>query len=137
MSESDSLENMDVFSNACSSIAVHENNNCNSNQKEKFITELLTKFSGIAPENLKKPIWTIWEDKQRSDPELYLLATMVLSIPPTQTTVERAFSSLPIILNSHRTRIGDTTIQNILLVRLNRDLIDSEISGELQINTEC
>lgn len=140
MSEDDSLEDMNVFLNACGS--VHQNNNNNivnnnvSNNKEQFISELLTKFIGIVPQDLKKSIWEIWETKQQSDPELYHLATAVFSIPPTQTTVERAFSSLPIILNSHRTRIGDTTFQNILLVRLNRDLIDGVVEEENQTDFE-
>lgn len=57
--------------------------------------------------------------KKKSLPELYKLASVVYAIPPTQSTVERAFSSLPIVLTSHRTRLGSDVLQNIFLIRLN------------------
>lgn len=138
--DSDSYEDMDDYLNACSSVmpspmqqnvtTFNNSTTNNNNNNEEFITELLTQFIGIR-DSLKKTIWEIWESKKRSDPELYHLAKTVFSIPPTQTTVERGFSSLPIILNSHRTRIGDNTLEDILFVRLNRDLIDTTENEEV------
>lgn len=120
ISESDSFDDMDVYLNACGSVGfstAQQNtsiNNNNNNDMERYITEKLLQFVGTV-EPLKKSIRDIWEAKKRSDPDLYHLAT----------TVESGFSSLPIVLNSHRTRIGDSTLQNILLVRLNKDLIEN------------
>lgn len=71
-----------------------------------------------------------WQSKQMEDRELYQLAITVHSIPPTQTTVERAFSALSIILNCRRTKLNDESLQSILLLRLNPDLYKECIEFE-------
>lgn len=48
-----------------------------------------------------------------------------MAIPPTQTAVERVFSALALVLTSHRTNLGDEILENILLVRLNHNLLST------------
>lgn len=58
-------------------------------------------------------------------PELYRLASVIHSVPPTQTTVERTFSALALILTPLRTNLFDTALENILSLRLNRELFEN------------
>lgn len=72
-------------------------------------------------------VWKYWLAKKDEDPQIYRLATAIHSIPPTQTTVERAFSTLSIVMNSRRSRLSDQSLQNILLVKLNAELYEKAI----------
>jgi hAT family C-terminal dimerisation region len=42
-----------------------------------------------------------------ADPQLFGLSQVVLAVPPTQVSVERAFSALGLILTARRNRLGD------------------------------
>lgn len=117
--DDDSYDDMNAYLDACDAVRNPLESGGNQPTDEEFITNLLNEFDGSS-EPLQSSIWEIWEKKKDTNPELYRLATTVFSIPPTQTTVERAFSSLPIILSSHRTRLNDDTLENILIIRLNR-----------------
>lgn len=55
-------------------------------------------------------------------PVLYKLASVVHAVPPTQTTIERAFSAMALILTHLRTNLSDNNLVNILMIRLNREL---------------
>lgn len=68
-----------------------------------------------------------WYNKRFSDPQLYSISNVVLSSPATQVSVERSFSALPIILRKQRFCLSADNIQNILIVRLNEDLLDGVI----------
>lgn len=120
-SENDSYDDMDSYLNACNSFMTTPiAQPCRSTNDQEIIINLLNYFEG-AQEPIKSSIWDIWNGK-KYDTELYRLAMTVFSIPPTQSTVKRAFSFLPIILTSRRTRIGDESLQNILLIRLNQNI---------------
>lgn len=121
--KSDSFEDMNSYLNTCSTVygGLTEYTDQPDKSEKDFITDLLTDFDG-ANESLKSSIWEIWEKLKTKHPELYQLATVVFSIPPTQTTVERSFSALALVLTSHRTRLNDLTLQHILLIRLNQDI---------------
>lgn len=69
-------------------------------------------------------ILNYWKMRQYAEPELYKLAEAVLSIPSTQVSVERAFSSLPLILKKNRLSLSSVSLSNILMVRLNYDKIE-------------
>lgn len=45
----------------------------------------------------------------------------------SQVTIERAFSSLRIILTESRNRLNEEALENILLVKLNPELLDEVI----------
>lgn len=65
-----------------------------------------------------------WKAKKYVYPELYKIAVVVLAIPCTQVSVERAFSALVLVLTKSRTRLSPENLTDILMVRLNADLID-------------
>lgn len=80
-------------------------------------------WSSICEFNDKKPLHAnvlkYWHDKRYSDPILYKLAYIVLGVPASQVSVERCFSSLKFVLSDYRTRLGEKTLEQIMIVRLN------------------
>ncbi|XP_049302982.1 uncharacterized protein LOC115065771 [Bactrocera dorsalis] len=74
-------------------------------------------------------VLNFWKERKSSDPELYALSKIVFAIPPTQVTIERAFSSLKLVLSDNRNRLSHHTLENILLVRLNSTHLDSAIEN--------
>lgn len=87
-------------------------------ETEKPITTLLKNFDGIQM-NLNTSVLEFWYQNRSSQPELWRLSSIVHGVPPTQTSIEQAFSAFPLILTPRRNRISDDVLQNILLVRLN------------------
>lgn len=96
----------------------------NQQQPEETIRTKLEQFVGSSIP-IDECIFTYWEKNKQSMPELYRLASVIHSVPPTQTTVERAFSALALILTPLRTNLFDTVLENILLLRLNRELFEN------------
>lgn len=71
-----------------------------------------------------------WEIFKLSDPEVSELAFTALATPVTQVSVERAFSALALILSHLRTRLSSKTLELLLLIKLNQDLLDEiNLSG--------
>lgn len=61
-----------------------------------------------------------WATAAPHDPEMAAIAAVVLAAPATQVTVERAFSSLPLILTDKRTNLGPDLLNMLLTVKLNK-----------------
>lgn len=108
------------YLDTCSGIQSGPANNTTQN-----IGEILAGFDNtIQPIN--SSIFEYWENQKTLKPELYKLASVIMSIPPTQCTVERAFSALGMVLTSRRTNLSDKILSQMLLIRFNFDLISSE-----------
>lgn len=90
---------------------------------EPVIANILTEFIGVK-ESLNISVFDYWEKNKHIHPTLYKLASVVHSVPPSQTTVERAFSAMALILSPLRTRISDDNLSNSLLIRLNREIFE-------------
>jgi hAT family C-terminal dimerisation region len=65
-----------------------------------------------------------WEKKRYTHPEMYGLSQLAFAVPPTQVSVERAFSALRLILTYLRYNLAPQLLEDLLLVKLNFDLID-------------
>lgn len=119
----DSYDDLNEYLDACNSAysALSSISSSALNPKE-MIKKILNDFIGEELP-LTASILPYWNAKIETNPELYKLASVLMAIPPTQTTVERVFSALALVLTPHRTRLGDETLENILLVRLNHDLL--------------
>lgn len=63
-----------------------------------------------------------WSKRKASHKESYELSMITNSVPITQVSVERAFSSLAFILNPLRNSLAPDTLENILVVRLNKEV---------------
>lgn len=111
-------------SNDSSTSSAHQQTN---NPPEENIQIKLKSFIGMSiPMN--ESIFDYWKNSKHAQPELYKLASIIHSVPPTQTTVERAFSAMALILSPLRTSLNDENLENILLIRLNKEIFES-ISG--------
>lgn len=117
------FDDMNEYLDACESVCTIQRSS-NAQDPKQTITEILNNFSGEELA-LSASILDYWESKKNTHPELYKLALVMMAIPPTQTSVERVFSALALVLTSHRTNLGDIILENILLVRLNHELISS------------
>lgn len=87
--------------------------------------KLLGSYDQIERIHHKNSILEFWNSRKDDDPVLYELASIIHAIPPSQTTVERAFSILNYILNPRRTRLSESTLEMILMINLNKDWVDS------------
>lgn len=86
--------------------------------------ECLLAYDDIDRQHNKKSLLEFWEQIKSAHPEVYEVASIVHSIPPTQSTVERSFSILGYILSCRRTNLSPELLEKILLINLNRDLAE-------------
>jgi hypothetical protein len=87
----------------------------------------------LSPVRSNIDIVEYWESLKRQKPEIYRLFQIIRAIPPTQVTVERAFSALKLVLSDHRNRLTPEILENILLVKLNKYLLTEDFFDELDI----
>jgi len=110
--ESDPVETL-LRSKEADSI-LEENNRRNS------VSERLHRFL----QQLRVPkatnIFHYWESRKKSDPELYQLAIVALSVPATQVSVETLFSRLRRVLSVLRSNLDPVLTEQIMFVGANR-----------------
>lgn len=100
----------------------HANNSATTSERSTVhINEELRNFIG-KNENMNTSVFDYWSKNMHTKPVLYKLASVVHAVPPTQTTIERAFSAMALILTHLRTNLSDNNLENILMIRLNREL---------------
>lgn len=91
-------------------------------------TDLKLKLLSLA--NLKTrlssgtDIFKYWESRRYEDEELYELAMIALSASVTQVSVERCFSAIKLLLEDHRLRMSPTMLNDLMIIRFNRDLLE-------------
>ncbi|XP_065083430.1 uncharacterized protein LOC135705586 [Ochlerotatus camptorhynchus] len=69
-------------------------------------------------------VWQHWLERKNTHPELYGVAMVVLSTHSTQVSVERSFSALALVLSDRRVSLGEGTLDNTLLIKLNKELLE-------------
>lgn len=85
--------------------------------------EIFFKEETFAKVQNAKGILEYWTGAARFEYDaLYEVALLLLSVPATQVSVERAFSTLRFILNDYRSSLRDDSLENILFVKLNFDM---------------
>lgn len=84
------------------------------------IKQLIHDFNDT--EEISKSVIEYWEEKKTSKAELYQIVTVLFAIPPTQSSVERAFSALALTLTPLRTKLTDEALENMLIIRLNKSI---------------
>lgn len=65
-----------------------------------------------------------WETKKKEYPILFELVMVINSIAPAQVTVERMFSAFAHIFNDYRASLSQSLLEDILLICLNKDLLE-------------
>lgn len=94
--------------------------------------ESLRAYEAIERQPNKGSLLEFWKKNKEVHPEVYEVASIVHSIPPTQSTVERSFSILSYILSCRRTKLSPELLENILLINLNRELVDEINQRDLE-----
>ncbi|CAF4983963.1 unnamed protein product [Rotaria sp. Silwood1] len=59
-----------------------------------------------------------WKEQEHVLPNMSRLAKQIFSIPASSTALERAFSSVGIVVLQRRTNINPSTVNDIILIRL-------------------
>lgn len=109
-----------------------ENRKSNCDKNGRSFTDLLDAFEAIDRQHNKSTLTAFWGENKNLHQELYELASIVNSIPPTQATVERSFSIFGYILNCRRSNLSQQILEDILMISLNRHFIDSINERDLQ-----
>lgn len=102
------------------------------NNEITLFSDLLDSYEAIQRIHNKNDILKFWAENKSLHPEMYVLASILLSIPPSQSTVERSFSVLGYIYNCRRTRLSPELLEAMLHINLNRELVDAINERDLQ-----
>lgn len=106
---------------------LHYLDGCNGTDRQQETQDIemaIRSFNMREP--IKSSVLEFWNKRQEQFPGLFELASVLLAIPPTQSTVERSFSAFGLILTSRRTNLGDGILEDILLVRFNFHLLQEQ-----------
>lgn len=77
-------------------------------------------YKDIARISYQCEIIDYWNQKSFEFPHLFILFKVLNGVPASQVSVERCFSALSHILSKYRTRLSETTLENILLIKVNQ-----------------
>lgn len=98
------------------------------NRRTEFLQMLDHFHHAVMTSKLKldknQSIFDFWEKTKSLFPVLYDVACVINSIPPSQATVERAFSALKFVFGVHRGRLDQTRLEDIIMIKLNGDLAE-------------
>lgn len=91
---------------------------------EDNIQNKLRDYASLREIPLDKTVFNYWIETKSKHVELYELSTITNSVPITQVSVERSFSALAFIFTALRNSLAADTLQNLLLIRLNKNVFD-------------
>lgn len=73
-------------------------------------------------ETFKESPMNSWRNKlaRDGDIEMAKLACIILGLPVSQVTVERAFSILPLVLTSRRNNLGPNNLEHLMTLKVQK-----------------
>lgn len=80
-------------------------------------------FSGNKRMKCSENVWNYWRNNIDNRPELFKLAAVLFAVPPTEVGTERNFSTLNFVLNKYRNGLSDQSIERIMFMKCNKDLL--------------
>lgn len=86
----------------------------------------------VGRQHPSKNVLDFWEESKETYPEIYLLSLIINTVPPTQASTERCFSALTFIYDSKRTKLSLFLLEQILLIRLNKELVSTIFAEDLE-----
>ena len=91
--------------------------------------ELTLKLQGLCTkprQMIDTDVLQYWALQQFKEPLLCELSNIALCAAPTTVPVERAFSGLVHELTAFRSNMSGETVDNLMIIRLNKDLLANE-----------
>jgi len=79
--------------------------------------------------NSKEKLLPFWESKKKKYKRLHAIAAKYFQIAITEVNVERLFSHVHFILNPLRTSLSSSLLDDIIIIRLNFDIITNSMSS--------
>lgn len=101
-----------------------ENHGFHAIEDESIVQEI-KKFELVKRSALSEKTMDFWAKNKTTFKHVFELAKIVHAVPVTQVSVERAFSSLTFILHALRNRMHADTLEQILLIRLNKEILQN------------
>lgn len=99
------------------------NSEMTSRTYEKDIETIIDTFQpDVMP--FSNSVLKYWNLAKKDHPELYKLASVVYSVPPTEVQIERDFSSLNFVFSNRRCSLTAERLEDIMLIHLNSDLFE-------------
>lgn len=86
------------------------------------LSDKISSFMCTTHEMPEGTIYDFWVQNEKKFPELFQLSQVIFAICPTQAIVERAFSTLSHIFPSHRNKLNENLLNDIMIISLNEDL---------------
>lgn len=103
---------------------LHYLNACSGTTRQQQTQDIETKLRSFnMTEPIKSSVIEFWNKQKDQFVELFEIASVLMAIPPTQSTVERSFSAFGLVLTHRRTNLGDEILEDILLVRFNTHML--------------
>lgn len=101
-------------------------------QKDNFDIEIAVET--FQPESLlpNESVLNYWESVKEEHEELYEIAMVIYSVPPTEVQIERDFSSLGFVFSDRRTSMSHARLEDIMLLFLNKELFDIVCKNEIE-----
>lgn len=110
----------------------NENERVDYNKSRNAFLNVIDKYeSSVTRLHHKTSVLDFWEKNKNTLPELYEVALVFLSIPPTQATVERTFSVLGFVFNNRRYSLSQEMLEEIMKIKMNKDLAEVVFEEEL------
>lgn len=89
-------------------------------RQDDGIDKIIEAFSKENRIDKETNVLQYWLERKNVNPVLFHLSQIVLSVPATQVSVERLFSSLKFILSPQRSQMSETLLNDILAIRAKR-----------------
>lgn len=83
------------------------------------------------PIPLTSSILGYWENMKEEHRELYRIASVVFSVPPTEVQIERDFSHLDCVFTKRRGNLCQSRLEDIFIIHLNPDLFEIVTQQEI------
>lgn len=97
---------------------------------EEMILNYLESIDKIGRLEPTTSVLRFWEEKKFTFPEIYLLSTVINSIPPTEGKNERDFSTLK--FNEKRYKLSPDLLEDNIMLKLNKALVYEFFQNDLQ-----
>lgn len=102
--------------------------------------EMIIELYQPQPIPVKSSVVSYWEQMKDEQKELYQIASVVFSVPPTEVQIERDFSRLDCVFTKRRGNLCPSRLEDIFVIHLNPDLFEvvtQEDIAELYMQLEA